>query len=77
MGMLRNILALDQNRVTAVCDIVESKTLQAQGIVEKTGLARPAAYHDGDRAYEALCRRERCRLHLHRSPCPMARSDGA
>ena len=58
MGMLRNILALDQNRVTAVCDIVESKALQAQAMVEKAGPARPIAFHDGDKAYEALCRRD-------------------
>ncbi len=53
-SMLREMLALDNARVAAVCDVNRDAALTAQGLVEKAGQHAPTVYTGSDHAYEAL-----------------------
>ncbi len=56
--LLRNFLAIDSVRVTALCDVVRERVLESRQLVAKEGRPEPALFTAGDRDYENLCRRE-------------------
>src|SRR5215211_318464 len=57
-GVLREFLNVPGVRVTALCDVVEEKVLQAKALVEQAGQQTPALYFKGERGYEEAVRRE-------------------
>jgi hypothetical protein len=57
-GMVRNYLAVDNLRITAVCDIDHPKALAAQAAVERAGQHPPAVYGKNERDFENLVRRD-------------------
>ena len=57
-ALLRALLQLPYVDVTAVCDLVEKKTAQAQVLVKKARGAKPVAYSKGERDFENLVLRE-------------------
>ncbi len=57
-GVLREFLNVPGVQVTALCDVVEEKVLQAKALVEKAGQKTPALYFKGERGYEQLVRRD-------------------
>ncbi len=56
--MLRQWVAVDNLRVTAVCDNVKDKALAAQAVVERAGKNTPAVFANGDHDYENLVKRD-------------------
>lgn len=57
-SLLRDLLAVDNVQVTAICDIGKDAVLKAQAMVEKSGQKTPALYHSSERDFENLCKRE-------------------
>jgi predicted dehydrogenase len=57
-NLLENFLAIEQVRVTALCDIAREHVLRAQAMVEKVGQKTPATYDQGDKAFNYLCQRD-------------------
>src|SRR4030095_7878121 len=57
-SMLAEFLGVDGVHITAVCDIVKEKCLNAQQIIEKGGQKSPALYLKGDHDFESLCKRD-------------------
>jgi predicted dehydrogenase len=57
-GLLRDLLAIDHVQVNALCDIVESKVVRGQEMVEKAGQPKPAGYSAGDTDFMNLNERE-------------------
>ncbi len=57
-GVLREFLNVPGVRVTALCDVVEEKVLQAKSLVEAAGRQAPALYFKGERGYEETVRRD-------------------
>src|SRR5215213_10019888 len=57
-GVLREFLNVPGVQVTALCDIVEEKVLQAKALVEKAGEKTPALYFKGERGFEEAVRRD-------------------
>jgi len=55
---VRDLLAVDNVQVTAVCDIVPAKVAAAQARVVKAGQKEPAGFSAGERDFENLCRRD-------------------
>ncbi len=55
---LREFLNVAGVQVTALCDIVQEKVLQAKTMVEKAGQNTPALYFKGERAFEELVKRD-------------------
>ena len=51
-GVLREFLNVPGVQVTALCDVVEEKVLQAMALVEQAGQKSPALYFKGERGYE-------------------------
>ena len=51
---LHEFLNVPGVQVTALCDIVQEKVLQAKAMVEKAGQNTPAVYFKGERAFEDL-----------------------
>ncbi|MCG8553918.1 MAG: Gfo/Idh/MocA family oxidoreductase [Proteobacteria bacterium] len=58
MGLLRDFLAVDAVKVTAVCDTVQDKTSAAQNLVAQAGQEPPAVYARGERDFERLANRD-------------------
>src|SRR5215211_405836 len=57
-GVLREFLSVPGVQVTALCDVVEEKVLQAKALVEKAGQKTPALYFKGERGYEEAVGRD-------------------
>src|SRR5262245_39718398 len=57
-SMLDEFLGVDGVQITAVCDIVQDKCLNAQRVIEKAGQKPPALFFKGDRDFENLCKRD-------------------
>ena len=57
-GVLREFLNVPGVQVTALCDVVEEKVLQAKALVEKAGQKTPALYFKGERGFEEAVRRD-------------------
>ncbi|MGH9203786.1 MAG: Gfo/Idh/MocA family protein, partial [Vicinamibacterales bacterium] len=58
-SVLNEWLGVDNVRITALCDIVPEKVEQARQMMKKAGHDyEPATFTSGDRAFEALCRRD-------------------
>ena len=57
-GVLREFLNVPGVRVTALCDVVEEKVLQAKVMVEQAGQPTPALYFKGERGFEELVKRD-------------------
>lgn len=57
-GLLRDLLAIDNVQVKAICDIVKEKALKAQARVEKAGQKTPDLYFKNEHDFENLCKRE-------------------
>jgi predicted dehydrogenase len=57
-SMLAEFLGVDGVQITALCDIVRDKCLNAQRIIEKTGHKPPALFFNGDHDFENLCKRD-------------------
>ncbi|HXG65633.1 MAG TPA: Gfo/Idh/MocA family oxidoreductase [Blastocatellia bacterium] len=57
-SLLRDLLAIDNVQVKAICDVVQEKCLRAQAMVEKSGQKPPDLYHKNDRDFENLCKRD-------------------
>ena len=55
---LRNLLHTGEVEIRAICDIVESKVVQAQKMVTEAGLAKPAEYSRGPEDYKRMCARD-------------------
>jgi hypothetical protein len=58
LSLLRDLLAIEQVQVTALCDIVQAQCLKGQARVEQAGQKTPALYFKHERDFENLCRRE-------------------
>src|SRR2546425_6465891 len=56
-SLLRDLLAIENVQITAICDIAKDKALSAQSAVEKSGQKPPALYHGNERDFENLCKR--------------------
>jgi hypothetical protein len=57
-SVLAEFLAVDKVQVTAVCDIVKDKCVNAAKKIEKAGQKAPAMYFNGERDFENLCKRD-------------------
>ncbi len=58
-SLLRNFAAADGVEVVALCDVVEAKLPRAAAVLKKLGQTKePATYHQGERAFEQLARRD-------------------
>jgi predicted dehydrogenase len=57
-SLLRDLLAIDNVEVNAVCDIVPEKAERARAMIEKAGQKPPGLYFKGERDFENLCRRD-------------------
>ncbi len=57
-ALLRALLQLPYVDVLAVCDLLEARTVVAQGLVEKARGHQPAAYTQGERDFENLVTRD-------------------
>lgn len=55
---LRDLMAMPQVDITALCDLVPAKVGAAQAWVVKAGLPQPAGFSNGDHDFENLCERE-------------------
>jgi hypothetical protein len=55
---VRNLLRIPGCRITAVCDIDESRVALARKLITGAGQAEPAAYSRGPRDFERLCETE-------------------
>ncbi len=69
-SMLREWLAVDGVRVTALCDIVAAKAQRGAKMVTDAGQPAPALYTDGDRAFERLVQRDDIDLVYTATPWP-------
>lgn len=58
VSLLGNLLDIPHVEVRAVCDVVPERVKRAQTQVQAKGQAEPAGYDSGERAFEALCRRD-------------------
>jgi hypothetical protein len=56
--LLGNLLDIDGVQITAICDIVADRVKSAQRRVTSKGQPEPAAFTNGERDYENLCRRD-------------------
>jgi hypothetical protein len=56
--LLQLFLAVEGVKVRAICDIVPEKAARAAESVAKAGQPAPTLYTAGERAFEALCRRD-------------------
>ena len=56
-SMLKEMLALDNAEVVALCDVNRDAALTAQGLVEKAGKPSPAVFANGDHDFENLVKR--------------------
>ncbi len=56
--LLGNLLDIEGVRITALCDIVPDRVRSAQKRVTAKGQPEPAAFPNGERDYENLCRRD-------------------
>lgn len=57
-SMLPNFLAIDGVQITALCDIVKDKCVNAQRLIEQSGQKPAALFFNGERDFENLCRRD-------------------
>src|SRR5215813_7265135 len=57
-SMLDEFLGVDGVQITAVCDIVKEKCLNAKQVIEKAGQKSPALFFNGDHDFENLCKRD-------------------
>ncbi|HJZ69250.1 MAG TPA: Gfo/Idh/MocA family oxidoreductase, partial [Blastocatellia bacterium] len=57
-SMLTEFLGVDGVEITAVCDIVKDKCVNAQRVIEKAGQKSPAQFFRGDHDFENLCKRD-------------------
>jgi hypothetical protein len=57
-GMLREFLAVENLRVTAVCDPVKAAAAKAAAAVKQRGQNEPAVYDKGETDYENLVKRD-------------------
>src|SRR5690349_23983309 len=57
-GMLREYLAVENLRVTAVCDPVKEAAAKAAAAIEKRGQQKPAIFDNGEHDYENLVKRD-------------------
>ncbi|MGH9934695.1 MAG: Gfo/Idh/MocA family protein [Blastocatellia bacterium] len=58
LSMLREWLAVDNVRITAICDIDKNQIARAQQRIEKAGQKAPAVYDRNERDFENLCKRD-------------------
>ena len=56
-SMLDEFLGVDGVQITAVCDVVKDKCLNASRLIEKAGHKAPASFFAGDHDFENLCKR--------------------
>lgn len=54
-----NLLTIDGVEITAVCDLVESKAINAASICEKAGRKRPEIYYGDENAYKEMIEKEK------------------
>jgi predicted dehydrogenase len=57
-SMLTEFLGVEGVEITAVCDIVKEKCLNAQRVIEKAGQKSPALFSNDDHDFENLCKRD-------------------
>lgn len=57
-SMLDEFLGVDGVQITALCDIVKDKCLNAGRVIEKAGHKTPALFVNGDHDFENLCGRD-------------------
>ncbi|HKA23297.1 MAG TPA: Gfo/Idh/MocA family oxidoreductase, partial [Blastocatellia bacterium] len=57
-SMLTEFLGVDGVQITALCDVVKEKCLNAKQIIEKAGQKSPSLFFNGDHDFEALCKRD-------------------
>lgn len=57
-SILDEFLGVDGVQITALCDIVKDKCLNAQRVIEKSGHETPALFFNGDHDFENLCKRD-------------------
>jgi predicted dehydrogenase len=67
-SLLREFLDVPGARITAVCDLVPSKTEKARALCVKKKQAAPEAYTNGDRDFENLVKRDDVDLVLIATP---------
>lgn len=57
-GLLRDLLAIDNVEIVAICDLVRDHALRAQDRSVKAGQKSPTLYTAGERDFEKLCARD-------------------
>jgi hypothetical protein len=55
-SMLDEFLGVEGVQITALCDIVKDKCVNAQRVIEKAGHKAPALFFTSDHDYENLCK---------------------
>jgi predicted dehydrogenase len=67
-SLIDNFSAIPQVQVKALCDVVADKVTRAQNKLVKAGKPSPAAYTNGDHAYEEMVKRDDLDLVLVATP---------
>src|SRR4030095_9908974 len=57
-SMLDEFLGVDGVQITALCDVVKDKCLNAQQVIERAGHKTPALFFNGDHDFANLCKRD-------------------
>jgi hypothetical protein len=57
-SLIDNFSPIPEVRVTALCDVVEQKTVAAQARLVKAGKQAPALFHSSERAFEKMVTRD-------------------
>lgn len=57
-SLLRDLLAIEQVKLKAICDLDSAKAQKARAMCEKAGQKSPELYTKGDHDFENLCRRD-------------------
>jgi hypothetical protein len=67
-SLIDNFSPLPEVRITALCDVVESKTAAAQARLVRAGKQAPELYHSSERAFERMVTRDDIDLVLIATP---------
>ncbi len=56
--LLANLLSIPGVRVTALCDVVKARVMEAQAMLAQAGQSPAALYHSGEGEFQGLARRD-------------------
>lgn len=69
--LLRMLLGMEKVEVRAVCDVVQSKVVRAQRLVQERHQPAPAGFWQGPTDYQHLCQRDDLDLVINTTPPPL------